>query len=60
MSLRINNLMRCVSMNILVTGGAGFIGSNLVKHLVEEGNTVTVVDNFHTGSRNNLKEFEKK
>lgn len=39
---------------IVVTGGAGFIGSHLVKRLVGEGNMVTVVDNFSTGRRENL------
>ena len=43
--------------NILVTGGAGFIGSNLVKYLIEEGNSVTVLDNFMSGYRSNLKSF---
>lgn len=43
--------------NILVTGGAGFIGSNLVKYLIEEGNSVTVLDNFMSGYRSNLKPF---
>ena len=38
----------------LVTGGAGFIGSNLVHALVERGNEVTVIDNFSTGRRQNL------
>ncbi|MDP3881877.1 MAG: NAD-dependent epimerase/dehydratase family protein [Nanoarchaeota archaeon] len=41
-------------MNILVTGGAGFIGSNLVDRLVELGYTVIAIDNFLTGSRDNL------
>ena len=40
---------------IIVTGGAGFIGSHLVKRLVEEGNDVTVIDNFSTGSLENLR-----
>lgn len=39
---------------IIVTGGAGFIGSRLVERLVEEGNDVTVIDNFSTGSLENL------
>ena len=42
-------------MKYLVTGGAGFIGSNLVKDLVEAGHEVIVVDNLSTGSLDNLK-----
>lgn len=38
----------------LVTGGAGFIGSNIVEALVDNGEEVIVLDNFHTGSRKNL------
>lgn len=41
---------------ILVTGGAGFIGSHLVKKLVHAGACVTILDNFSTGSLNNLAE----
>ena len=41
-------------MNIFVTGGAGFIGSHLVRHLLAEGNTVTALDNLSTGLRENL------
>ena len=39
---------------ILVTGGAGFIGSHLCARLVEEGNDVLCVDNFFTGSKSNI------
>lgn len=38
----------------IVTGGCGFIGSNLVKRLVKEGNEVVVIDNLSTGKRDNL------
>ncbi len=39
---------------ILVTGGAGFIGSHLCSRLVDEGNDVLCVDNFFTGSKSNI------
>lgn len=41
-------------MKILVTGGAGFIGSNLVDRLIAEGHEVAIVDNLATGRRSNL------
>mgnify|MGYP002738097565 CR=1 FL=1 len=40
--------------NILVTGGAGFIGSNLTEELLQRGHRVTVLDNFATGKIENL------
>lgn len=39
---------------ILVTGGAGFLGGNLCKRLLDEGNFVICLDNFFTGHRNNI------
>ena len=42
---------------ILVTGGAGFIGSHLCKRLVDEGNEVICVDNLFTGSKKNIEEL---
>ena len=39
--------------NILVTGGAGFIGSNLIKKLIDQGHNVTSLDNYSTGTNKN-------
>jgi UDP-glucose 4-epimerase len=41
-------------VKVLVTGGGGFIGSNLVRRLLEAGHDVRVLDNFSTGNRRNL------
>ena len=46
--------------NYLVTGGAGFIGSNIVEELVRRGEKVKVLDNFLTGKKENLEPFMKK
>src|SRR4051812_11728884 len=41
-------------LRTLITGGAGFIGSHLVEHLLSSGDTVTVADDFSTGRISNL------
>lgn len=46
-------------MKILVTGGAGFIGSNIVDALIEQGHEVSVVDNLSTGNQDNLNPHAK-
>ena len=43
----------------LITGGAGFLGSHLAKKLLEKGEEVICIDNFFTGSKNNIKDFFK-
>ena len=39
---------------ILITGGAGFIGSHLCKRLLDEGNEVLCLDNYFTGNKENI------
>jgi len=47
-------------VNILVTGGAGFIGSHLCEFLLNKGEKVFCIDNFFTGSKENVKDLIKK
>jgi UDP-glucose 4-epimerase len=44
-------------MKYVVTGGAGFIGNNIVKLLIKNGHNVDIIDNLHTGKKENLKEI---
>ena len=44
-------------MNILVTGGAGFVGTNLIKRLLSDGNNVISLDNYSTGFKSNILDF---
>ncbi len=43
-------------MKFVVTGGAGFIGSNIVKLLLKKGHNVDIIDNLHTGKKENISE----
>jgi UDP-glucose 4-epimerase len=47
-------------MRVLITGGAGFIGSHLCDALLKDGAKVSIIDNFTTGSLKNIKHLEKK
>jgi len=44
---------------VIVTGGAGFIGSNLARKLSEDCNKVIVIDNLSTGNYHNIQDLEK-
>ena len=54
------NNREITNSKILVTGGAGFIGSNLCEVLLEQGNQVVCLDNFMTGHRKNIETFLSK
>jgi ADP-L-glycero-D-manno-heptose 6-epimerase len=51
-------LLQSPGMRVLVTGGAGFIGSNLAKRLAADGHEVTIADDFQSGHWTNLVEFK--
>ena len=44
----------------VITGGAGFIGSNLTDHLINIGHKVIIIDNFVSGKKSNLAHHKKK
>lgn len=44
-----------ITKKVLITGGAGFIGSHLAERLLNEDHSVIIIDNFHTGSKDNIR-----
>ena len=57
MDLKQNKMKVDMQKVILITGGAGFIGSNLCDYFLSKGDKVVCLDNFATGHRHNLKDF---
>jgi len=55
--MAINTSMNKLSKSILVTGGAGFLGSHLCKRLLDEGHEVVCADNLYTGSKRNIRKL---
>ena len=51
------NNMKISNSKVLVTGGAGFIGSNIIEDLLKFNNSVTCLDNFSTGKKENIEPF---
>lgn len=52
--------LKLADNRIVVTGGAGFVGSNVVRKLIKDGANVVVLDDFYTGDENNLPRGEEK
>ncbi|HEY4581204.1 MAG TPA: GDP-mannose 4,6-dehydratase, partial [Candidatus Acidoferrales bacterium] len=46
-------------MRVLITGGAGFIGSHLAERLLEQGDEVMLMDNLSTGSMENIRHLKR-
>lgn len=55
--IKVNTFQSGDNMNILITGGAGFIGSFLAEYLLKQGHSVTIIDNLSTGRLANIKEL---
>ena len=53
-----NSLVELRPKRIMITGGAGFIGSHLTRRLLAEGHEVLVVDNFYSGTRQNIEDLK--
>jgi UDP-glucuronate decarboxylase len=53
-----NSLVELRPKRIMITGGAGFIGSHLTRKLLAQGHEVLVVDNFYSGTRQNIEELK--
>jgi UDP-glucuronate decarboxylase len=53
-----NSLIELRPRRVMITGGAGFIGSHLTRRLLEMGHEVLVVDNFYSGTRQNIEELK--
>ena len=51
--------LKLTNMKILVTGGAGFVGSHLCSKLIDDGHTVVCLDNLYTGRKSNIKHLLK-
>ena len=49
--------MSLENKKVLVTGGAGFIGSNIIEYLIQKKNKITCLDNFSTGKKENIEIF---
>jgi UDP-N-acetylglucosamine 4-epimerase len=51
--------MSLENKKVLITGGAGFIGSNIIEYLLNKNNKVTCLDNFITGKKRKYRKFSK-